>query len=133
MSAELWMCSRRSCKWIGSDEQKREVPLNRNDLRVIELRCPVCGCNSFYRAKPGAVATDQPGKTPIRPGNTRALYWKDAAIELPDADRTVLIHTPGEDEPVFLGYLDGVEWRNIHNEEVAVAHWAELPEAPVKE
>ncbi len=136
MSTELWMCSRRACKWIGTDEQKRGVvlpPAQHHGLRVTELRCPKCGRASFYKAKPGAVASDQPGKTPIRPGNTRALYWKDAAIELPDADLTVLICTPEGDEPVFLGYLDGVDWRNIHNEVVTVTHWADLPEAPVKE
>lgn len=48
--SELWRCSKRGCGWIGADEFKRKVKIERG---WTELRCPRCGCNSFYRAKPG--------------------------------------------------------------------------------
>jgi hypothetical protein len=51
-SPELWRCSRRGCGWVGADSQKDNVPIKDYlPLKTIELRCPKCGCNSFYVAK----------------------------------------------------------------------------------
>lgn len=51
--AELWRCSKRRCGWIGTDAEKHEVPIKDYlPVKATELRCPICGCNSFYRHIP---------------------------------------------------------------------------------
>jgi hypothetical protein len=60
----------------------------------------------------------------------RFTEWQDAALVPPDADETVLIYCPRENEPVWLGHLDGDAWRNIEGHEVTVSHWAPMPEPP---
>lgn len=45
---DLKCCSRRSCKWVGTEAEMRE----RRDSSVLTtLVCPLCGCESFYKAK----------------------------------------------------------------------------------
>jgi hypothetical protein len=62
--------------------------------------------------------------------NARAIYWLPVTRELPDDGITVPVHTPKDDEPVFLGFLDGEIWRNVNAEQIEVTHWADLPEPP---
>lgn len=56
--------------------------------------------------------------------------WTRCADDLPDADLTVMIHHPDEDEPVWVGYLDGETWRTAEGVRVAVTHWMPMPEPP---
>lgn len=60
------------------------------------------------------------------------MDWKSVKEEMPDADSTVIIHAPKDDEPVWLGYFDGSVWRGVHGGELfhRVSHWMELPEPP---
>ena len=60
------------------------------------------------------------------------MNWKDVAAEMPDADSTVLIYAPKDNDPVWLGYFDGQDWRGIHGGLLAhkVTHWMEMPEPP---
>lgn len=49
---ENWECSRRGCRWVGTDEQK---PMRQSLLHGVmswTLICPRCGCESFYRERP---------------------------------------------------------------------------------
>lgn len=55
--AEYWKCSRRSCHWIGTQDQKVGRPdsivgIAAFTLTVLTMVCPICGRDSFYRAKP---------------------------------------------------------------------------------
>ena len=52
--------------------------------------------------------------------------------EKPDADRTVLLHTPESDEPVWPGFWDGEDWRYLDAELVNadVTHWTDFPDPP---
>ncbi len=62
-----------------------------------------------------------------------ACPWKECSAELPDADRTVLIHSPEWDgDPVDIGYLDEDAWRLMDGMrlEPAPTHWMDLPEPP---
>lgn len=62
------------------------------------------------------------------------IQWTAAAIQLPDADLTVLIHCPISDDPVWLGYFDGETWRDVDGGDLGttfVDHWANLPDPPV--
>jgi hypothetical protein len=69
------------------------------------------------------------------------IEWIAVADELPDVDTTVLVHAPGSDEPVWLGYFDGEDWLEIggamysNEEELAdcVTAWAPIPTGPSKE
>jgi len=58
--------------------------------------------------------------------------WTRCADDLPDSDLTVMIHHPDEDEPVWVGYLDGETWRTAEGVRVAVTHWMPIPEPPRK-
>jgi hypothetical protein len=61
---------------------------------------------------------------------TETIKWTPVAEALPDADLTVLIATLGCEEPTWLGYLDGEQWRDIDGSAVEVTHWAELMQGP---
>lgn len=52
--SELFKCSRRGCGWIGTLDEQRQEPI---DHSATEGRCPRCNCNSFYKAKPGDLAS----------------------------------------------------------------------------
>ena len=58
---------------------------------------------------------------------TESIRWIDSSQALPDADLTVLVDCPGEDEPIWLGYWAGEEWRNIEGDSITPARWAEMP------
>lgn len=58
------------------------------------------------------------------------IRWRDVKAEMPDADETVLVFHPREDEPVWFGYFDGDEWRDVNGETRPVTHWAPMPEPP---
>lgn len=56
------------------------------------------------------------------------IDWHDVGHELPDADTTVLICSPDDDEPVWLGwYEDGDGWYEVGGGERSVVRWAHLP------
>jgi len=58
---------------------------------------------------------------------TETLTWTPVAERLPDDGLSVLICTTGTAEPVWVGYLDGDDWRDTDGTPVEVTHWAELP------
>jgi hypothetical protein len=68
-----------------------------------------------------------------------SIEWIAVKDELPDADTTVLVHAPGADEPVWLGFYDGFFWFAVtgdgygDDEEIAaeVTAWAPMPKGPV--
>lgn len=62
--------------------------------------------------------------------NTEAITWTLASDGPPDADTTVLIELdPATDysEPVFMGYWDGICWRDVHSVPVQVVAWGDMP------
>lgn len=63
---------------------------------------------------------------------TETLTWIPVAERLPDDGISVLICTTGTAEPVWVGYLDGGEWRDTDGTLVAVTHWAEMPAGVVQ-
>ncbi len=61
------------------------------------------------------------------------VEWKSVAVEMPDTDTTVLVHSTTANEPVWLGFWDSEHqcWREVSAEIVEnVTHWAHLPEPP---
>lgn len=66
-------------------------------------------------------------------GGPSALRWKRCEDVMPDSDETVMVHHPGEDEPVWIGYHDGEVWRYIDGAQCGVTHWMELPAPPRNE
>lgn len=62
--------------------------------------------------------------------STPNTIWKPVTEELPDSALTVLVHHPEEDEPVWLGYHDGVTWRATEGTRISVTHWMPMPEPP---
>lgn len=51
MSREIkYQCSKRKCKWIGTDEDKAKVQIDDYlPVECEEFRCPKCGNNEFYK------------------------------------------------------------------------------------
>lgn len=75
------------------------------------------------------------GKVEAQPGNVESAWgfggsWIDASKELPDAETTVLICIKDAGEPVWLGYHNGDEWKDVEGMVIEVTHWAEIPLAP---
>jgi hypothetical protein len=59
---------------------------------------------------------------------TETLTWHEVVdIDLPDADLTVIVRIRGTDEPVWLGYWDGQQWRDLDNLPIDVVRWADMP------
>lgn len=58
------------------------------------------------------------------------MKWIPAKKRLPDSDTTVIIYTPDEDEPIWIGYHDGRMWRSVEGVRVRVTAWMDLPEPP---
>jgi hypothetical protein len=60
--------------------------------------------------------------------------WISTEIGKPDSDTTVLVCSPGADEPVWLGYWDSENdcWREVDGlrYETKVTHWMQLPNPP---
>lgn len=56
------------------------------------------------------------------------LVWHEIADgDFPDADLTVIVRLRNNEEPVWLGYWDGEEWRDVDGQPVEVVRWADLP------
>jgi len=58
------------------------------------------------------------------------IEWFDPREQLPDADAVVLVRAPAKDEPVWLGWYDGVYWFCVDGseyEEGTVTGWAAIP------
>lgn len=74
-------------------------------------------------------------KTPV----IEYVTWIDVADHLPDSDEVVLVSAPGANEPVWLGFYDGVYWFSVdgpeygNEEEIAatVVAWAVMPKGSV--
>lgn len=73
---------------------------------------------------------------------TETITWISVGERMPDVERTVLLHVPEADDPIWVGYLDsdpdaGLSspyevWRWADGMRVAqrVTHWADLPAGP---
>ena len=63
--------------------------------------------------------------------NPKEVNWCDMS-ELPDPGKTVLIHVPRDDEPVWFGFWDGRRWHYIEGLPVRseVRHWCRVPTPP---
>lgn len=58
---------------------------------------------------------------------TETVVWTLVADGVPDADLTVNITlAEGSDEPVWLGYFDGEQWRDVEGMPVDVIAWAPM-------
>lgn len=67
---------------------------------------------------------------PARLAFAETLHWRDAEGDPPDDEATVLIHMPGADEPVWMGYREDGRWYVVDGWEALdhpVVRWAELP------
>jgi hypothetical protein len=49
--AESYECTKRKCKWQGTDEQKNQKRTD-PEYMIFELVCPKCGNNEFYGLTP---------------------------------------------------------------------------------
>jgi hypothetical protein len=61
---------------------------------------------------------------------TESLTWYEIAERLPDDGTTVLVEidpTTPHSEPVWLGYLDAEQWREVSGEPITVVRWADVP------
>jgi hypothetical protein len=61
---------------------------------------------------------------------TQSLTWHPVATP-PDSDTTVLLFDPAASEPVWLGYLDGDDWRFVDGMPAAPTHWTDIPKGPL--
>lgn len=56
------------------------------------------------------------------------LDWHEVAEDdSPDADLTVIVRLRNNEEPVWIGFFDGEEWRDADGQPVEVVRWAEMP------
>ena len=74
-----------------------------------------------------------------------ANTWIPCAVELPDADTTVLVSNPNwPNEPVWMGFYEDDHWTSAEgmwlddepdsgSETAEPTHWKHLPEPPEKE
>ena len=65
---------------------------------------------------------------PSNPHNS----WVSVKEQMPDDDLVVMIFSPRESEPVWLGYFDGIEWRAVDAPAIKVTHWRHLPDPPAR-
>lgn len=75
------------------------------------------------------VARNEALNLPAHRSPYRWMHWQTPGT-LPDSDTTVMVALDPEfhDEPVWLGYHDGLDWMDIDgNVLVSVLGWAELP------
>lgn len=57
--------------------------------------------------------------------------WNDCDdCEMPKCYAQVLVYCPEEDEPILLGYNDGVDWMSLDQIVIKPSHWMPLPESP---
>lgn len=72
-------------------------------------------------------------KRPPRVAET--IEWRACRVELPDADTTVHVFMPGDDEPVWLGYFDDEdgEWKSVDGFTIGmVTWWAPMLAGPIE-
>ncbi|MEY5101112.1 MAG: hypothetical protein RJA36_3831 [Pseudomonadota bacterium] len=64
--------------------------------------------------------------------NTEQIQWQ-LLPKLPDADTTVLVFIPADNDPVWIGFFDGAEWLNVEGQAFKhpVTAWADFPAGPV--
>jgi hypothetical protein len=68
--------------------------------------------------------------------DAETIVWVFASEQLPDAETTVLLYSPGADDPVWFGYLDYMDfiplWRDVSGMPMLtpVTRWADLPKGP---
>lgn len=58
---------------------------------------------------------------------TETITWHPVAEGLPDDGIAVLVATKNCEEPVWLGFLDGEQWRDVDATAIEVTHWADIP------
>ena len=62
------------------------------------------------------------------------VEWRRVSKELPDAETTVLINMPDSNEPIWLGWYDGVSlWFDVSGAVIGrncVKHWAPMLAGP---
>ena len=59
----------------------------------------------------------------------QACPWIDASQQRPDSDTTVLVSLKDAIEPVWLGFHDGIGWRDVDGQRINVTAWIDLPQA----
>jgi hypothetical protein len=63
------------------------------------------------------------------------VHWYSVEDDMPDDYETVLVYTPGTNEPVWLGYHDSNDgWCYVDGcaPTHTVTHWATMPAGPKK-
>lgn len=58
---------------------------------------------------------------------TEILVWREASEAKPDVDETVLVAMESGSEPVWLGYFDGIGWRDDFDMSIKVRAWSTMP------
>jgi hypothetical protein len=62
------------------------------------------------------------------------MEWVNVADGLPDDDTIVLMHIPGEAEPVWTGFLSSISGEWVDPDSMRLmkqpSHWMPLPEPP---
>ena len=60
---------------------------------------------------------------------SETITWYRTSELAPDDETTVLINIEGGSEPVWVGYLEGGQWRDVDSTYIvgAVTAWAYLP------
>lgn len=58
---------------------------------------------------------------------TETITFHDVTERLPATDDTVIVRLRNNEEPVWLGYHDGEQWRDTDGQPVEVVRWAERP------
>lgn len=57
--------------------------------------------------------------------------WIPVTEGLPDADTTVMTFEPDSIEPIWPGYYDGEQWKDVMGDgRIHVTHWMPLPDPP---
>jgi hypothetical protein len=72
MNKQLWRCSRSLCGWLGTDDQKT---VRKDGDKCFTYVCPACGCDSFYKAKPG----EKPKTNLVAQEKVVGALWEFAA------------------------------------------------------
>lgn len=123
IDAARWLVDRGWCYVFESEDGAKimMIPDRPNNADAAD-----CGSD----LPPGKVPTPRPW--PDAPKALRS--WIDAASELPDDGRTVLIACAANSEPVWLGYHDAGHWLSIDGFGIDdVTHWQDLPDPPQEE
>ena len=91
-------------------------------------------CSRFELVKPGSKI--KPNK--VKAGRvtvtvTESIKWINAAIQMPDDDRTVLVYSEHESEPVWFGYVSEGVWHfadGFKRSPLGFTFWADMPVGP---